>query len=209
MATLTRETLLGMTKPQIIVELKNRKIQGYSGLKKEGLINMYLNPPAPGTVRSPGRPKGTGTKAPAAPGAPKEKKHRVVDKSKVVEYNRQGLESLTVAVLKQLVADKKIEGASGKNKGALIDLILTKPHATDMIIMTRTPAGSTETVKILAAGTHAARVSPPLTAPSVVASMLTAPVLTAPGVLTAPARISPRLTAPVLTTYVPAPVFRQ
>lgn len=148
----TRESLNLKTKPEIKELLKARKIGGYSTKKKDELVEMYLNPPAAGATRSPGRPPGTTVAAGAAKPAKGTRKPRTGLIALTVRYDKQGLNGLTGMALKQLAVQKQLVGLSGKNKDAIIDSLLTKPHPTDLTIMVQSKTGATKSFTVLGTG---------------------------------------------------------
>lgn len=125
---LNREALEKLTKPEILEHIRKRGLKGYSNLNKPELINFYLNPPIQTSIRSPGRPPGSG--ATKSPGKEKGKGRAVSSqsKSKTVEYSKEGLSNLTSKQLLVLVGKKNVTGYSGKSKGQVVDLLLSKPH---------------------------------------------------------------------------------
>lgn len=116
----TRDSLSKLTKPQLQVEAQRLGRKGYSAKNKPELIELILNPPT--VQKSPGRPKGSGTKPVAG------------DKTKIVEHSVSGLNDLPLDMLKELARQKDVPGYSNKRKADLINLLMAYPHVADLVI---------------------------------------------------------------------------
>ena len=127
-----------MTNAELIVEAKRLGRTGYSGKKKDQIIEIIMNPNG---VKSPrGRPKGSGVGRP---------KQQGLSRAQTVEYSQSGLNVLTLPMLKQLATQKGISGYSGKNKDAIVALLLTRGHQ-DSLVLQDTKDGSSNTVTVIA-----------------------------------------------------------
>jgi len=215
----TRESLLKLTNPQLLDLLRARKIGGYSGKKKDELISMILTPPPAGSVRSPGRPPGTGTKMTTPPKTKPKKEGRPkgsVTKDLSIEYTKAGLEGVNATVLKKLSEFQQVGPVSGKNKEQIISQLLTKPLTTVIFISVTTKSGNVSNVKVYPAGVHVGvqqgSVQPQVNLTAVKtaspsASSVAAPV-TVPSIAgTFPSDLFNR--SPSKANYIPAIAFRQ
>jgi len=112
-----------MTNAELIVEAKRLGRSGYSGKKKEQIIEIIMNPNG---VKSPrGRPKGSGVGRP---------KQQGMSRAKTVEYSQAGLNDLTLPILKQLSQQKGVTGYTGKNKEDIVKMLLERGHQESLVI---------------------------------------------------------------------------
>jgi hypothetical protein len=146
----TKESLSKLTNPELYLLLKSMKEKKQidakvSGLKHDEMVALILNPSSGGSAKkSPGRPKGIKNKS------------VVGNKSKDVNYTGEGLNDLTLAMLKELAKAKNISGLSAKNKDEVIALLLQHPHTGSLSVSV---AGKTSTTTANVHPTSASRVA--------------------------------------------------